>query len=433
MNLLTLLAAANGTTSGDGGGTGQPATDVQFLAHFNGSNGSTVHTDSSTYNRAIITAGGAAISTASPLVGTGSIALNDVGKYVTVQVPAIGFASGQWCFEWTCNQSTVSQDFAYFTLSGAGGDLYCQRYFNMFYVGDGVAINNIAEVFPADIVANTTYNMALTYDGTTYRFFVNGAIKFSTTTQLSAVSGSTLTIGGRPGFSWNFNGKVDEFRLTTGTARYTGPYTPSVPFPDPVAGPVEPITFIGANGGDDGGSTAGPAIVNIPSGTLPGDLIVCLAITANFSAARPPEFFATKYLTNWASYGYGFGVFTKIASGETSITVPGAASAIVLVFRGAVDTGSVGTLATSGGSTLSLNGITPTKSTSKVLALITDRDPSIPQSPAGWTSHLAFMGTYFGFQATSKPFNSTSATGPVVVNVTSAPYEAAGILIEIIN
>lgn len=251
---------------------------------------------------------------------------------------------------------------------------------------------------------------------------------------MSAVSGSTLTIGARPGYSWNFNGKVDEFRLTTGTARYTGPYTPSVPFPDPVATPVEstPITFIGANGGDDGGSTAGPAIVNIPFGTLPGDLIVCLGVSAQATASSPIGF-TTKYSTSWAPYGYGFGVFTKIASGETSVTAPNATSAIVLVFRGAVNTGSVGTLATSGGSTLSLNGITPTKSTSKVLALITDRDPSIPQSPAGWTSHLTFMGTHFGFQATSKSFNSTSATGPVVVNVTAAPYEAAGILIEIIN
>lgn len=174
MNLLTLFAAANGTTSGGGGGGGGTdpfASNVQLLTHFNGSNGSTTHIDSSTYNRTITTVGGAAVSTTSPLVGTGSIVLNDVGKYITVDVPSIGFASGQWCFEWTCNQSTVSQNFAYFTLSGAGNTvLYCQRYAGMLYIGDGVAINNIVEVFPADIVANTTYNMALTYDGTTYRF-----------------------------------------------------------------------------------------------------------------------------------------------------------------------------------------------------------------------------------------------------------------------
>jgi len=75
--------------------------------------------------------------------------------------------------------------------------------------------------------ANTWHHIALSRDGNVWRGFVDGAVDISPT-----VSGSIVTrnenrnIGRWGAVGYYANGWIDEFRISKGIARYTGPFTP---------------------------------------------------------------------------------------------------------------------------------------------------------------------------------------------------------------
>jgi len=84
---------------------------------------------------------------------------------------------------------------------------------------------------------------AVTWDGTTYRLYLNGSLVNSQTVTASVTSWNNwLTIGGEastiitnPGSADWFNGYMDEIRITKNTALYTGSTAPipTAPFPNP--------------------------------------------------------------------------------------------------------------------------------------------------------------------------------------------------------
>ena len=203
--------------------------DARLIALFNGTNGSTSFTDSSPYNVALTSVNGAALSTVAPLTGSSSLLLDTVDQYVTATIPIFEFGGTQkWCFEWTCSQNNFSQYFAYFTVIGnIAGELYCCNYDNVFYVGDGTTYNTISVAFSElGLTVNTKYKMALSYDGVTYRFFINGNL-IQTSTQKLNNAGGQLLIGGRAGGGQFFDGKIDDFVVTMNSAKRTANYTPS--------------------------------------------------------------------------------------------------------------------------------------------------------------------------------------------------------------
>lgn len=75
---------------------------------------------------------------------------------------------------------------------------------------------------------NTWYHMACSFDGTTYRLFVNGTVDGYTTTTRDFSSVLDCCIG-RNSDSTNtyyFNGYIDELRISKGIARWTANFTP---------------------------------------------------------------------------------------------------------------------------------------------------------------------------------------------------------------
>ena len=88
----------------------------------------------------------------------------------------------------------------------------------MFTVVAGSGSQVIAATAPA---INTWHHIALVKSGTTFTLYVNGASAGSSTTTNYITGVPSLYIGSGATGS-NFQGYIDEVRITKGIARYTG-------------------------------------------------------------------------------------------------------------------------------------------------------------------------------------------------------------------
>lgn len=78
------------------------------------------------------------------------------------------------------------------------------------------------------LIANTWTHVAVSYDGTTIRLYINGVLDNSTTTVPTITGVWRVTIGtATGGASFPYTGYIDNFRITKGQARYTANFTPS--------------------------------------------------------------------------------------------------------------------------------------------------------------------------------------------------------------
>ena len=77
---------------------------------------------------------------------------------------------------------------------------------------------------------NTWHFIALTYDGTTLRLFINGTLAQSSTsfTGFNQSHNTVIDVGNLSNFgtTYCFNGYLDDIRITKGVARYTANFTP---------------------------------------------------------------------------------------------------------------------------------------------------------------------------------------------------------------
>ena len=79
----------------------------------------------------------------------------------------------------------------------------------------------------ATLLPNTWYHIAYTWDGSNYKFYVNGVLLHTI-----AKTGSPMTttrdlgIGARAGDYEKFSGYIQDFRITKGSVRYTANFTP---------------------------------------------------------------------------------------------------------------------------------------------------------------------------------------------------------------
>jgi hypothetical protein len=78
------------------------------------------------------------------------------------------------------------------------------------------------------------HHLALSYNGTTFRWFIDGVQTLAQDGQLTGQVNNHFVVGGyENGTQPWFNGAMDEVRVTRGTARYLTNFTPpGAPFPD---------------------------------------------------------------------------------------------------------------------------------------------------------------------------------------------------------
>ena len=176
------------------------------------------------------TVGNAQISTSVKKYGTGSIAFDGTGDYLTSNAPTNlnAFGTGDFTIEgWFYLNTTASQQvFLDFRLtdSSVAGALYFDGTNVSYYV---LGANRISG---GTISTSTWYHVAVCRSGTSTKLFINGAQVGSTYTDtnnyicpigrpyLGALSDGTGTL--------YYNGYMDDIRITKGYARYTANFTP---------------------------------------------------------------------------------------------------------------------------------------------------------------------------------------------------------------
>ncbi len=205
--------------------------------------------DSSPDPKVITAVGNAAYSTAQAKFGSGSIAFDGNGDYLTCGTNA-GYAMGTGDFTlegfvyvtsftnpyqtiFRTREGAVNSTTGYsIGVLGTGTPLGSQSFF--FYTnGIVVTANNTVSL-------NTWHHVACTRSGSTLRLFIDGVQGVSATNSQNFTD-STGFIGAVFSTQEFFNGYIDELRITKGVARYTANFTPpTAPFPDFYAPPVDP-------------------------------------------------------------------------------------------------------------------------------------------------------------------------------------------------
>jgi hypothetical protein len=218
-----------------------------LLLHGNGTNGSTVITDSSGSPKTVTAVGNAQISTAQSKFGGASIAFDGNGDYATTpHLSALDLSSGDFTIEaWIYHVARPSSGFqhiinkdgipalsyaAYAIYVGTTGELIAA-------IGNGTGTNPTESTYTFGVVPLATWShIALTKSGTTIRTFLNGTAVTAQAQGTAMINGSKdLFIGYfQSGASAAyFNGYIDDLRITKGVARYTSNFTPpTLPFPD---------------------------------------------------------------------------------------------------------------------------------------------------------------------------------------------------------
>ncbi len=193
-------------------------TDTQLLANFTNAG----IPDLAMQNN-LETVGNAQVSTSVKKYGTGSLAFDGTGDYLlsaaTQVIAASRFTVEAWLYKSSTNEKYAiaqgtSGNAGRFAIGVAGTNWFVQ-------IGS-------ANVNAGSVSTNTWTHIAVTYDGATLTLYVNGtSVGTASTTQ--AVQNTTLRLG-TLGPSWSdiyeWDGYMDDIRITNGVIRYTTTFTP---------------------------------------------------------------------------------------------------------------------------------------------------------------------------------------------------------------
>jgi hypothetical protein len=207
-----------------------------LLAHCDGANGSTTFTD--VYGHTITPNGNAQISTAQSKFGGASALFDGTGDSLSIANSTdfsysgdftlefqIRFAAGSGTLMRLYNDESVTEYGILFNKNTANR-------FAFFYMpsdspnkGDSGNLVSIEGTTAASL--DTWYHIAVCRFASTIRLFVNGTQEASTSLTSGIYNpGSTKYFGQRFDGSGYLNGYMDEIRITKGTGRYTGNFTP---------------------------------------------------------------------------------------------------------------------------------------------------------------------------------------------------------------
>lgn len=208
------------------GATDPDFANVSLLLHMDGSNGSTTFTDSSSNAVSVTANGNAQISTAQSKFGGASGLFDGNGDYLTATVNTFNTRTDKFTIEsWVYLTSRTG-----FSLI-SGTNFYLVEVGGSVYLGDAI-MNNVTFA-STELPLTTWFHIAVSFDQTTYRVFVDGVEKGSSTTLLVSFNLSNIEIGQRALLLTYTDGYFDDFRLTKDVARYTAGFTPpTAAFPD---------------------------------------------------------------------------------------------------------------------------------------------------------------------------------------------------------
>jgi YVTN family beta-propeller protein len=210
-----------------------------MLLHFDGANGSTTVTDSSTSPKTMTAYGGATISTTKSKFGGSSMyfpGVSGTGCRVTANNSSdFAFGTGDFTVEMNLNLSSLGTghigtmfgmvfDTRTSITQGPGLFMYfdSNRKLKIWAQGTTFATSNTT------IEIGNWYHVALTRKSSKFYLYINGVLDATADlatnfTESSMSIGAPFDYSGAPGFL--FNGYIDEFRVCKGTALYAGTAT----------------------------------------------------------------------------------------------------------------------------------------------------------------------------------------------------------------
>lgn len=184
------------------------------------------------------TVGNAMVSTSVKKFGIGSMYFDGTGDYLTSPLSLVlAFGSGDFtveCWVYATNTSALRNIIGNYngTVSTASFVLQMEstgRITGGIYSGSSF----IGPTSTASISATTWTHLAVVRNGTSIKLYINGTNDGSTTS--SSVANTpvgTFSVGAEQG-NYNWNGYIDELRITKGYARYTANFTaPTSAFPN---------------------------------------------------------------------------------------------------------------------------------------------------------------------------------------------------------
>lgn len=217
---------------------------VGLLLHCNGTNGGTVFTDSSSRSTSCTVTGGVTTSTTNPKFGSACLLGVGASGYVTASYNAsVVLGANDFCVEFWVNPTSFL----------AGSSILFSNYNSTSSVGFAIVLNNVGEIrvyastggatwtifsnaLVGSVSLSTYSHVSVSRSGNNYYGSINGTVvslgSFAGTINNPAVG---YFVGGSPTGAFEINGRMDDVRLTIGTAaaRYTSNFTPPIyPFAD---------------------------------------------------------------------------------------------------------------------------------------------------------------------------------------------------------
>lgn len=212
---------------------GQPATDPNFadvavLLHMDGSNGATAFTDSSSNALSITANGNAQVSTAQSKFGA-SLLVDGSGDSISLPASStpLNVGTGNFTIELWVRAATIKAAgiFKRYSPDSSTG-LYMTGGGNIAWWADGTAGQILLST--TSLSVNTWYFVAVTRSGTSLKLWIDG-VEESSTTNSSNYNFSDFHVG-RSFYDGDFDGYIDDFRLTKGVARTIT--VPTAAYPD---------------------------------------------------------------------------------------------------------------------------------------------------------------------------------------------------------
>jgi hypothetical protein len=230
-----LLEGQNVAAGADSHAGGTPAEQqVVALLHMNGDDASTTFTDSSSYTQTFTAGGNAQIDTAQKKYGTASGLFDGTGDRLVMTADS-HFAHGTaWTAEGWFRKTANGNGTEAVYYQGDDHYVFYARAASSTNSGVSFYFNGTSIAGSTSMTDSTWHHWAMVRDGATARAFIDGtSVGTGSPSWATSTASDVVNIGSQNASNY-FTGHIDEVRVTTGLARYTGNFTaPSAAFTDP--------------------------------------------------------------------------------------------------------------------------------------------------------------------------------------------------------
>jgi len=293
-NAIQSLVSSSGSGSGGGGvtvGTSSSSTDV-IICHFEGANGSTTFTDSSSTGTTLTNSGTAALTTSRSKFGSSCLNLTN-GSFLSMPLTLGTSACTIECWVYLSTLSTSNTIFSHGSMAGY-----------IAVTQSGSTSGLFANFFGANrtsscsVTTGVWHHVAMSRDSSTNRYYFWDGTLVMTATGTPTNLSTTLYIGKGDGTRPNLNGYIDDLRIT-GRCLYTSDFIPpNLPHPDKIpsfpasnnsAGQVWTdgtslyICTVGGNPGTWKRTGNGAGVTSVPSTYTPSSFSAFSILNSNTS------------------------------------------------------------------------------------------------------------------------------------------------------